>query len=60
MIKVGDLVLKDQKDIWIVLSFYNKGNEYHFEYLLGDAVYNLFIRSTKDLGNCEDLRVVNV
>jgi hypothetical protein len=60
MINVGDLILKDQKDIWLIISAYCKGNEYHLEYLLNDAVYNLFIRSSKELGNCDDLRVINV
>lgn len=60
MIKTGDLVLKDQKYIWLILYVYKNGNEYMLKFLHENSVNTLHIMSLKNLKDYKDLRVINV
>ena len=60
MIKVGDIVLKDNKDIWLIVYAFNRGNEYMFKYLNDNKINTIHIRSSKNLSEYKDMRIINV
>lgn len=60
MIKTGDLVLKDNKDIWLIVYTFNEGYEYMIKYLKDNKINTVYIRSSKNLNEYKDMRIINV
>lgn len=60
MIKIGDIVLKDNKDIWLIVYAFKDGNDYIFKYLVNERINTIYIRLDKNLSEYGDIKVINV